>query len=83
MKARERASLWQHSLFSALLCLVMIGLVLVRRNWSTLLIVGVVLFYVAGNTVLHIRRRDFRRETMYEYVIIGAAVLVVLISAQQ
>ena len=83
MKAAERASLWQHTLFSALLCLTMIGLVLVRRDWSTLFIVGFVLLYVVGNTLLHVRRHDFRRETMYEYVIIGAAVLIVLISAQQ
>jgi hypothetical protein len=83
MKATERASLWQHTLFSALLCLVLVGLVLVRQNWTTLVIVSVVLLYVLGNTLLHVKRRDFRRETMYEYVIIGAAVLVVLISAQK
>jgi hypothetical protein len=83
MKATERASLWQHTLFSALLCAAMIGLVLVRRNWTTLLIISFVLLYVIGNTLLHVRRRDFRRETMYEYVIVGAAVLVVLIGAQK
>jgi uncharacterized membrane protein len=83
MKATERASLWQHTVFSSLLCLTMIGLVLVRKDWTTLVVVGFVMLYVAGNTLLHIRRHDFRRETMYEYVIIGAAVLIVFISAQQ
>lgn len=83
MKTVERASLWQHTIFSLLLCLVMIGLLLVRPGWTTVAVVVVVLLYVAGNTLLHIRRHDFRRETMYEYVIVGAAVLVVFLSAQK
>lgn len=77
----ERKSLWYHSAFSLLLCAAMVGLIIIRRDLSTLLIVIAVVIYVAGNTWLHLRRHDFRRETLYEYLIVAAAVLIVLLNA--
>jgi uncharacterized membrane protein len=81
VKISERQSLWYHSAFSLLLCTAMVGLIVVRRDIPTLLIVATVLVYVAGNTLLHMRRHDFRKETFYEYVIVATAVLVVLLGA--
>jgi hypothetical protein len=81
VKISERQSLWYHSAFSLLLCAAMIGLIIIRHDIPTLLIVATVLAYVAGNTVLHLRRHDFRKETFYEYVIVAAAVLIVLLGA--
>jgi hypothetical protein len=59
----------------------MVGLFIARRDVSSLLIIATVLVYVAGNTLLHIRHHDFRRETLYEYLLVSAAVLVVLLGA--
>jgi hypothetical protein len=73
--------MWHHTLFSALLCLAMIGLYLARRDTSSLIVIGAVTVYVAGNTYLHIRHKDFRRETLYEYLLVSAAVLIVLLGA--
>jgi hypothetical protein len=70
--------LWYHSVFSLLLCVVMVAIILVQQDMSTLLIVGAVLIYVSGNTLLHFRRHDFHKESLYEYLIVAAAVLIVL-----
>lgn len=81
MKMIERSSMWHHTLFSLLLCAAMVALFIIRRDVSSLIIIGVVFCYVLGNTLLHVRRQDFQRETLYEYVLISAAVLIVLLGA--
>lgn len=81
MKAVERASMWHHTLFSLLLCGAMLALLCIRRDLSSLFVVAAVLVYVAGNSYLHLRRKDFRRETLYEYLLVSAAVLIVLFSS--
>jgi NhaP-type Na+/H+ or K+/H+ antiporter len=81
MKMVERKSQWHHVVFSMALCLAMALLLYIRKDISTFVIVGVVLLYIAGNTLLHVRRHDFRSETLYEYLLVAAAVLLVLLSA--
>ena len=81
MKISERKSQWHHVVFSIVLCLGLSLLLLIRKDTSTFLIVGAVLIYIAGNTALHIKRHDFRSETLYEYILVAAAVLLVLLGA--
>jgi hypothetical protein len=81
MKIMERQSQWYHVLFSLLLCAAMTALIMIRKDMPSLIVVSAVLLYVFGNTMIHFRRRDFRTETLYEYLLIGAAVLLVLLGA--
>lgn len=67
--------------FSVVLALLLLGIIFARRDTPTLIFSGIVMLYIIGNTALHLRRKDFRSETLYEYVLIGAAVLIVLLSS--
>lgn len=82
MKAIERKSLWHHTLFSILVCAMLAAVVFMRRDVPTLIFVGVITVYILGNTLLHYHRKDFRTETLYEYILVAAAVLIVLYSAR-
>lgn len=46
-----------------------------------MIIGAVITLYIVGNTVIHIKRDDYRQDTLIEYILIGAAVFVVLVSA--
>ena len=81
MKAVERRAMWHHTVFSLLLAVAMAVLFFVRHDVPSLLIIASVVLYVAGNTLLHIRHHNFRKETFYEYLLLGAAVMVVLLGA--
>lgn len=81
MKIAHRRTLWQHTLFSAIMCAGLIAIALVRRDIPTVIIAALIAVYVVGNAALHVRRDDFKKETMYEYVLLALAVFVVLASA--
>ena len=73
--------MWIHVVFSLTLCVLLAGMVLFKRNLPTLFVAGMMMLYLAGNTYIHIKRGDFRRDTLYEYTLLSLAVFVVLMSA--
>lgn len=81
MKVVHQKTLWMHTVFSTIMCAALLGMVLIRRDTPTMLLAGTLFLYVLGNTLLHIRRDDFKKDTLYEYLLLGFAVFVVLSSA--
>jgi hypothetical protein len=81
MRAVERKSMWHHTAFSLVLCAVLIGIVWVRRDTPGVLLAALVAAYIAGNTFIHFVHKDFRKETLLEYILVGSAVLIVLLGA--
>lgn len=81
MKTAHRKTMWFHTAFSGLLCAVLIGLIVFERNLPTLVVGGALVAYLVGNAYLHIKRGDFRRDTLYEYILLALAVFVVIASA--
>lgn len=81
MKVVERKSLWHHTLFSLCVAGLLLVLIIIKHDVPTLLLVALLVVYIAGNTALHMIRHDFRTETLYEYLLVGAAVFIVMISA--
>jgi hypothetical protein len=73
--------MWHHAVFSALLCVAMIAIVLIQRDIPALVVAAFIALYIAGNTLLHYKHKDFRKETLYEYLLVSAAVLFVLLGA--
>lgn len=47
----------------------------------TIIVGAAIALYIIGNTVIHIRRDDYRQETLVEYLLIGGAVFIVLAGA--
>ncbi len=81
MTAQHRKSLWIHSVFSLLMCLGLLVIVLTGRHLSTTVLASLITAYVLGNAYIHIKRNDYKRETLYEYALIGGVVFIVLGSA--
>lgn len=81
MKIAHRKTMWLHTAFSGVLCAFLIVLILMKRNVPTMVVAGALILYLVGNAYLHIKRGDFRRDTLYEYILLTLAVFVVLASA--
>ena len=81
MKTMHRKTLWIHTLFSFSLCALLGVLVWLKGDLPTIIIGAVIALYVIGNTIIHIKRDDYKQETLIEYILIGSAVFIVLASA--
>ena len=81
MKIAHRRTLWIHTTFSLGVC-ALIGLIIwLRRDIPTIGVAVAIALYIIGNTVIHIKRDDFKQETLVEYILIGAATFIILASA--
>jgi hypothetical protein len=81
MKAFHRKTLWVHTLFSFSVCALLGLLIWLKGDVPTGIIGAAIALYVIGNTVIHIKRDDYKQETLVEYILIGGAVFIVLASA--
>jgi|GEM_PF-2221817 len=81
MKSRHRKTAWLHGAFSLAICAILLGVVLVRRDISTVILALAFALYISGNSLIHVRRGDYSREVLYEYLLLGTAVFVVLFGA--
>lgn len=81
MKAIHRKTLWVHTLFSFSLCALIGVIIWLKGDLPTIILGAVIALYVIGNTVIHIKRDDFKQDTIVEYVLLAIAVFIVLASA--
>jgi hypothetical protein len=70
-----------HTVFSGLLVTLMVLLIVIRRDIPTAVIATLFAVYIIGNGIIHARRDDFKPEVIVEYVLLAAAVFIVLVSA--
>ena len=68
-------------MFSLIVVSLLVTLIVFNRNIPVALLAIAIGVYVVGNAAIHIKRDDFREDTMLEYFLLGAAVLIVLVSA--
>lgn len=80
MKIVHRKTLWVHSLFSIVMLVILAIVWFVRQDFSTLLLTSFLALYITGNAYIHLKRDDFKKETLYEYLLLGLAVFIVLSS---
>ena len=81
MRIKHRKTLWIHSVYSVFIILALIGLILIQRTIPTIILAVLLAVYVLGNTYIHIKRDDFKKETLYEYLLVSVAVFIVITSA--
>jgi len=81
MKLIERKSLWHHTVFSLCMVTILAVIIFVKHDVPSLILAALIVLYIAGNTIIHIIRHDFRTETLYEYLLVGMAVFIVMVSA--
>lgn len=81
MKIKHHKTLWVHTLYSIVLTVGLALLVLIRRDVPTAVLAVLLVVYIIGNSYIHIKRDDLKRETIYEYILLGFAVFIVVSSA--
>jgi len=78
MKIAHRKTLWIHTLFSFSVCALLGILIWLNDNLPTTLVAGMIILYVVGNAIIHIKRDDYKQDTLIEYVLLGTAIFIVL-----
>jgi hypothetical protein len=81
MKAHHRKTHWVHTVFSIFILGVLTALIVIKNDIPTLVLAGLFGVYVAGNGLIHAHRDDFKPEVLVEYILLAAAVFIVLASA--
>jgi hypothetical protein len=81
VKAIHRKTLWIHTLFSFSVCALLGLIIWLKGDLPTIIIGAAIALYIFGNTVIHIKRDDYKQDTLIEYILIGSAVFIVLVSA--
>lgn len=81
MKIAHRKTLWIHTFFSVVVCLLLSVVLMIRRDISTVVLIVAIGIYILVNALIHLMRDDFRQDTLVEYVLVGAAIVIVLIGA--
>lgn len=81
MKAHHRKTHWIHTVFSISVLGILAAIILIKNDIPALVIAGLFGVYVAGNGLIHARRDDFKPEVLIEYILLAAAVFIVLASA--
>jgi len=79
MKKKHIASLKFHTLYSIILAVVFVLVVIFVRNIVFAAAAGFLLLYIIGNGIIHTKKNELTRDTLLEYILISAIVLVVIV----
>jgi hypothetical protein len=81
VKVHHRKTHWIHVAFSISLLTLLAALILIKQTLPTAVLAGAFALYVLGNGYIHAKRDDLKQETIIEYILLAAAVFIVLVSA--
>jgi len=79
MKKKHIPSLKFHTLYSIILAAIFVLVVIFVRNIIFAAAAGFLLLYVIGNGIIHTKKNELTRDTLLEYILISAIVLVVIV----
>ncbi|TAL14137.1 hypothetical protein EPN95_03985 [Patescibacteria group bacterium] len=79
MKKKHIASLKFHTLYSIILAAIFVLVVIFVRNIVFAAAAGFLLLYIIGNGIIHTKKNELTRDTLLEYILISAIVLVVIV----
>lgn len=81
MKKKHFSSLKFHTIYSIVLAAIFLIIVLFVRDIALIAAMVFLFLYVAGNGIIHNKKNELTRDTLLEYIIISAIVLVVIIGS--
>lgn len=79
MKKIHHPSLRLHAIYSIVLSVVFLAILIFVRDIALGVSMLFLVLYVVGNGIIHTRKNELKRDTLLEYVLVSAIVLVVLL----
>lgn len=79
MKKFHHASLKLHVIYSVFLSVIFLAILLFVRDIALGASMFFLVLYVVGNGIIHTKKNELKRDTLLEYVLVSAIVLVVLL----
>jgi hypothetical protein len=79
MKKKHVASLKFHTIYSIIIAAIFVLVIIFVRNILFAAAAGFLLLYIVGNGIIHAKKNELTRDTLLEYILIAAIVLVVII----
>lgn len=74
-------SLKIHTIFSLVLAIILLVVLIVAPSISLFAAMLFVVLYVSGNGIIHSKKNELSRDTIVEYILVSAIVIVVVIGA--
>ena len=81
MRKQHRKALKLHTIFTIVLVLVSLVIIALAPDLLLIVSIGALVTYVAGNGLIHVKKNQLTRDIVLEYCIIGAMMLIVVVSA--
>lgn len=79
MKKIHAPSLKFHTVYSAVLAIILLVTIVVVRDVTLSIAMFVLLAYVIGNGIIHGRKNELNRDSIFEYILVSAIVIVVFL----
>lgn len=81
MKKQHHKTLKFHTIFTLILVLVCIVTVALKPDWILAVSCALLIAYVAGNGIIHSRKNELSRDSLFEYLIIAAIAGLIIVGA--
>lgn len=79
MKKQHYQRLKFHTIFSVSISLLFLVILFIYRDITLAIAMVFLAAYIIGNGIIHVRHNELKRDTILEYIIVSAIVLVLLI----
>lgn len=79
MKKQHYKKLKFHTIFSVSVSLLFLAILLIYHDITLAVAMVFLAVYIIGNGIIHVRHNELRRDTILEYIIVAAIVLVLII----
>lgn len=79
MKLKHHKSLKFHTAYSIFLAVVFIVIIALVHEVSLGVSMGFLAFYVIGNGIIHAKKNELNQDSVVEYVLVSAIVLVLIV----
>lgn len=79
MKKKHHASLKFHTIYSIVISVIFLIVILLVRDITLGAAAVFLIFYVAGNGIIHSKNNELKRDTLVEYILLSIIALVIII----
>ena len=81
MRKHHQKTLKFHTVFTLILALICLGIILIAPDLTLVASITVLVVYVAGNGIIHLRNNQLSRDSLIEYIIVGLIVALIVLGA--
>lgn len=81
MKKQHHKSLKIHTIYNLIIAVIFIAVIIIKSEIALIISALFLLFYIAGNSIIHANKNVLNRDILIEYLILSIIATIVLASA--